>query len=82
MRDLKKLAMPKNKRKCLTVSGAGHSTTVAILDSVGAQPLAHVLNPKNVIRLREDQNAVCIDAAEPWNDVFPQYVCHQTLETA
>jgi len=38
MKDLKKLAMPKNERKCLTVSGAGHSTTVAILDSVDAQP--------------------------------------------
>ena len=47
MKDLEKLAIPRNERKCLTVSGAGHSTTVAMLDSVGAQPLADILNPKN-----------------------------------
>ena len=40
-------AIPKNERKCLTVSGAGHFTMTATFDSVGAQPSADNRKPKN-----------------------------------
>jgi len=43
----KKFAIPKNERRCFTVSGAGQSTTADTLDSVGDQPSAEILNPKN-----------------------------------
>jgi len=42
-----KFAIPKNERKCLTVSGAGHSTMAATFDAVGAQPSLDNRKPKN-----------------------------------
>jgi len=53
MKSRKKFAMPKNGHRCFTVSGAGHSTTAATLDSVGDQPSAEILNPKNSSCLRK-----------------------------
>ena len=47
MKVRKKFAIPKNERKCLTVSGAGHSTMAATFDSVGAQPSTDNRKPKN-----------------------------------
>jgi len=47
MKVRKKCAIPKNERRCFTVSGAGHSTTADTLDSVGDQTSAEILNPKN-----------------------------------
>jgi len=44
------------------VSGAGHSTTAATLDSVGAQPAAEILNPRNSTSLR---NNSVLDDDEP-----------------
>jgi len=54
MKVQKKFAIPKNERRCLTVSGAGHSTNAATLDSVGALPAAEILNPKNSTCLRNN----------------------------
>jgi len=44
MKVRKFFAIPKNERKCLTASGAGHSTMAATLDSVGAQDDARALH--------------------------------------
>jgi len=40
MKVRKKFAIPKNECRCFPVSGAGHSTTAASLDSVGDQSSA------------------------------------------
>ena len=47
MKDRKKFAIPKKERNCFTVLGAGHSTTAAILHSVGAHLSPDTLKPRN-----------------------------------
>ena len=69
MKVRKKFTIPKNKRRCFTVSGVDHSTTADTLDSVGDQPSVEILF-RWIIRLCTYEQIITVPHASPYSNVI------------